>query len=229
MMKTIKKMGTSISKLDNTESSAESPQRQNSKGNIDLELIARTIGKRTAYFTIQILRDFNINLDKLDKARYEEILAMLHIDLRTAYTKTEVAEYGTFARCIAKEHYLDLNTSSGIYKFMNFEMKDLDVEQFHILLMDRSYELIDSLKISQDGVDDKSVDDRIIMREVLLNNASILAVCHNRPSGIVRPRKSDDELTMCIKNDCEILGIHFHDHIIVAGEKYYSYRDHGKL
>jgi len=220
-MKITKEMETPINELSNKENSTERPQGQN----LDLEILARIIGKKTAYFTVQILRDFNFNLDALDKARRDELLGMLYTDTRTAYNKTEVVEYGRFCE---PDYHPKLRSAVNIYDLMHPRMKDLDVEQYYILLIDREYRLIKYEKINQNKKTKKDVDIRVIMREVLVNNAPILAICHNRPNGSVCPSKSDDELTKSIKHSCEIMHIFFHDHVIISNENYYSYRDQTK-
>jgi len=73
-----------------------------------------------------------------------------------------------------------------------------------------------------------SVDVRIIMREAVLCNATILAACHNHPSGSIRPSQQDNALTQSLKKACEVMRIHFLDHVIVTDGAYYSYHEEGK-
>ena len=108
-------------------------------------------------------------------------------------------------------------------------MQDLATEEFHILLMNQNYRLIKSVKISQGGITETSADIRIMMREAVLNNATILAACHNHPSGRVTPIRADDELTQTIEKACQVMRIHFLDHVIVTDGAYYSYAECGKL
>lgn len=68
-----------------------------------------------------------------------------------------------------------------------------------------------------------------MMREAVLSNATILAAVHNHPSGCLTPSKCDDMLTMAIKKACEVMRIHFLDHVIVTDGAYYSYHEVGKL
>ena len=91
------------------------------------------------------------------------------------------------------------------------------------------YKLIKSVKISQGGITETSVDVRIIMREAVLSNATILAAVHNHPSGSLTPSRYDDELTKSIKCACEVMRIHFLDHVIVTDGAYYSYHEQGKI
>ena len=79
------------------------------------------------------------------------------------------------------------------------------------------------------GLTEVSVDVRIVMREAVLNNATIMAICHNHPSGSLHPSKYDDMLTQSVKKACEVMRIHLADHVIVTDGCYYSYSEQGKI
>ena len=123
----------------------------------------------------------------------------------------------------------DLCTATAIYNYMAPRMQDLQVEEAHVILMNQNFKLIKSLCISRGGITETAVDIRIIMKEAVLNNATILAFCHNHPSGNVHPSRYDDELTRSIKKACELMRIHFSDHVIVGDCQYFSYHEQGKL
>jgi DNA repair protein RadC len=111
---------------------------------------------------------------------------------------------------------------------MHPTMQDLDVEEFWILLMNQHYQLIKKVRISHGGITETAVDIRIIIREAVIANATILAVCHNHPSGSLSPSRADDELTKTIQKACELMRIYFMDHVIVTDGQYYSYHELGK-
>ena len=73
------------------------------------------------------------------------------------------------------------------------------------------------------------MDVRIIIKEAVLNNAIVLAFCHNHPSGNIHPSKYDDTLTQTLKKACDLMRIHFLDHVIVCDGNFYSYAERGKL
>ena len=123
----------------------------------------------------------------------------------------------------------DLSTATAIYNYMNPKMQDLQVEEGHVILLNQNYKLIKSVRISQGGITETSVDIRIIMKEAVVNNATIIVFCHNHPSGSICPSRVDDELTKSIKRACDMMRIHFCDHVIIGDCQYYSYREQGKL
>ena len=107
-------------------------------------------------------------------------------------------------------------------------MQDLDTEEFWLLLMNQNYQLIKKERIAHGGISEVSVDVRILIREAVLCNATILAVCHNHPSGSLKPSNADNDLTNTIQRACEVMRIKFLDHVIVTDGSYYSYHEEGK-
>lgn len=122
-----------------------------------------------------------------------------------------------------------LESATRIYNLVAPFMRDLEKEEFWVLLMNQNYRLLKRFCLSKGGYTEVMVDIRIIMREALLNNATVLAVCHNHPSGSLRPSKMDDQITQAIRNACETMRIHFYDHVIVTDGAYFSYHEQGRL
>lgn len=123
----------------------------------------------------------------------------------------------------------DLGSSLAIYNYMLPQMADLKVEQAHAIFMNQNFRLIKSVKLSQGGITETSVDIRILMREAVMSCATIMAFVHNHPSGNTQPSKADDVLTQQIAKACQIMRIFFMDHVIVADGSFYSYHDKGRL
>lgn len=123
----------------------------------------------------------------------------------------------------------DLGSSLAIYNYMLPQMADLKVEQAHAIFMNQNFRLIKSVKLSQGGITETSVDIRILMREAVMSGATIMAFVHNHPSGNTQPSKADDMLTQQIAKACQIMRIFFMDHVIVTDGSFYSYHDKGRL
>ena len=95
--------------------------------------------------------------------------------------------------------------------------------------LNQSFKLIKEECISHGGITETAVDIRIIIKDALLCNTTVLAVCHNHPSGSKRPSRQDDQLTDRIRKACELMRIYFLDHVIITDGSYYSYREEGRL
>ena len=123
----------------------------------------------------------------------------------------------------------ELGSSLAIYNYMLPQMADLKVEQAHAIFMNQNFRLIKSVKLSQGGITETSVDIRILMREAVMSGATIMAFVHNHPSGNTQPSKADDVLTQQIAKASQIMRIFFMDHVIVTDGSFYSYHDKGRL
>ena len=209
-------------------------QRMGADALTDAELLAILIGSGTQQYSAvdiakHVLGKFSNNLNTLGKARFDEILDTEGVGTQTACKIMAAVELGKRRQATTAELRPDMATATRIYNYMLPKMQDLATEEFHILLMNQNYRLVKSVKISQGGITETSVDIRVIMREAVLNNATILAACHNHPSGRVTPSRQDDELTQCIQKACQLMRIHFLDHVIVTDGAYYSYHEQGKI
>ena len=176
----------------------------------------------------RILADCNNNLNTLGKKGIIELCKYKGIGEAKAITILAACELGKRRQAETPEERPDLGTATKIYRHMHHLMQDLDVEEFWVLLLNQHYRLIKKVRISHGGITETAVDIRIIIREAVLANATILAVCHNHPSGNLTPSRADDELTKSIQKACEVMRIHFMDHVIVTDGQYYSYHELGK-
>ncbi len=197
------------------------------------ELLAILIGsgstKESAVDLMKrVLADSKNNLNTLGKMSIHELCQYNGIGEAKAITILAACELGKRRQMESPEERPDLGTATRLYNYMHPIMQDLDVEEFWVLLMNQHYRLIKKVRISHGGITETAVDIRIIMKEAVLANTTILAVCHNHPSGNLKPSRQDDELTKSIKRACELMHIHFLDHVIVTDGHYYSYHEQGK-
>ncbi|MCO6025674.1 DNA repair protein RadC [Prevotella cerevisiae] len=200
----------------------------------DAELLAILIGSGTVKESAvdlmkRLLNDCNNNLNTLGKKSVHELLAYKGIGNAKAITILAACELGKRRQEEKAEERQDLGSATAVYNYMHPRMQDLDIEEAWILLMNQNYKLIKAEAISHGGMTETAVDIRIILREALLNHATILGFCHNHPSNNATPSSADDRLTNRIKKACEIMRIYFMDHIIICDGRYYSYREMGRL
>ena len=200
----------------------------------DAELLAILVGsgstKEDAVSLMKrILADCNNNLNTLGKMTIRDLCQYNGVGEAKAITILAACELGKRRQMEKPEERPDLGTATLIYNHMHPLMQDFDVEEFWLLLMNQNYRLIKKTRIAHGGISEVSVDVRIIIREAVLANATIIAVCHNHPSGSLRPSQTDNALTTSIKNACELMRIRFLDHVIITDGAYYSYHEAGRV
>lgn len=178
---------------------------------------------------IRKIFDGSHSLRKASKRTLQELTSIKGIGEKKATAILAAFEIGKRLMEEKSEEREDLGSSISIYQHMLPYMIDLEHEEFWVLLMNQNFKLIKKVRMSVGGLTDCAVDVRMIIKEVVLNNATILSVCHNHPSCSPSPSKNDDLLTIQISKACEIMRIFFMDHVIITDGAFYSYHDKGRI
>jgi len=213
---------------------SERLQRMGAECLTDAELLALLIGSGTKRLTaVEVARNlldcYDNNLNSLGKAKISDLTAMEGIGRYTATRIAAAIELGKRRQATSRKEMTPIRSAVGIYKYMHPKMMDLDVEEAYALYMNQDFKLIKEVRIGRGGITCTTVDVRIIMREAVRCNATIIALVHNHPSGSLKPSREDDNLTDSIKKAAEVMNILLSDHVIVTDGHYFSYRESGRL
>ena len=104
------------------------------------------------------------------------------------------------------------------------------VEEFKLLLLNRSNSVLGIMEISKGGISGTVTDIRVILQAAIKANASGIIAGHNHPSGNINPSESDSKLTQKIKEAGQLMDIQLLDHLIITPENnYYSFADNGLI
>lgn len=224
----------SIKDWDEADMPREKLERLGAEALSNAELLAILIGSGSAEESAvdlmkRVLNGCKNNLNTLGKRTINELCAYKGIGPAKAITILAACELGKRRQLEKAEERENLNSASAIYEHMHPIMQDLDVEEAWILLMNQNFKLIKKIRISHGGFSETAVDVRVIMKNALLSNATVLALCHNHPSNNIRPSNDDDHITKRIKDACQLMRVFFLDHLIITDGKYYSYSEEGRL
>ena len=177
----------------------------------------------------RILKDCDNNLGTLGRKSISELSQYNGIGEAKAISILAACELGKRREHEDKLERLDLSTPDSIYAHLLPKIRDLDVEEAYVVLMNNNYKHIKTVRLSHGGITETAVDVRLIIKEAVLCNATVVAIAHNHPSGNIQPSGNDDHITQQVKRACDAMRLHFLDHIIVTDGAYYSYRESGKL
>lgn len=177
----------------------------------------------------RVLSDCHNNLNMLGKMTISQLCNYNGVGEAKAITLLAACELGKRRQMEAPEERPDLGTATRIYNYMHPLLQDLDVEEFWLLLMNQNYKLIRKMRMAHGGITEVSVDIRVIIREAVLANATIIAVCHNHPSGNLRPSKADQDITDSLRQACGLMRLHLLDHVIITDGAYFSFHESGRL
>ena len=198
------------------------------------ELLAILIGSgNTEDSAVELMRkvlaDYHNNLAELGKASIDELCRFKGIGPAKAITILAASELGKRRKEEGVEERKAIASSKDVYECFYPLMCDLPTEECWVLLLNQASKVIDKVKISAGGLTATAVDVRCILREALLKRASSMALCHNHPSGSIRPSREDDLLTRQVNQAAECMNIRLVDHIILTDGAFYSYADEGRI
>lgn len=122
-----------------------------------------------------------------------------------------------------------INKSGDIAEYLRANFEFLQQEIFVVVFLNRGNKVMHHQIVSEGGLTGTVADPRVILKKALEHNATSLILCHNHPSGSLRPSRADEILTQKIKQAAMLLDIQLMDHIIVSSEGYFSFADEGMM
>ena len=122
-----------------------------------------------------------------------------------------------------------VTSSSSVARYLQARFRDLPHEIFAVVFLNRANKIIHFEIVSSGGITGTVADPRIILKKALEEEAVSLILCHNHPSGSLRPSRADEELTLKIKEASRFFDIKVLDHVIVSSEGYFSFADEGLI
>lgn len=198
------------------------------------ELLAILIGSGTTKKSaVELMRDVmdscGNRLSRLSQLSLEELTAFNGIGPAKAITLKAAAEMARRRTLETSDDLVSISNAEETYKIMYPIMRDLPHEEFWVLLLNNSSKLLKKVKMSSGGLSATAIDIRLVLKEALLANATHFIVCHNHPSGSLRPSSDDIHITRSLNEAAKLLKIHLIDHVIITDGKYYSFYEEGKL
>jgi DNA repair protein RadC len=193
-------------------------------------LINRGIKNKTAVdLAKEILRLGKNNLNELGKLSAQELMKIKGIGEAKAITIAASMELGRRIQACSSLEKLIIRDSSEIAGYLRATLKDHRNEVFGVVFLNRANKINHFEIISQGGITGTVADPRIILKRALEERAVSIILCHNHPSGNLKPSRADEELTLKIKEASKYFDIKLLDHIIVSDEGYTSFADEGIL
>ncbi len=208
----------------------EKLMQKGNKALTDAELLGILIGsgtrKMSAVTLAQlILKHHDNDLDVLAKRSVKELQQFKGIGEAKAIkivSAMELSRRREGFTSLPKPRFYD---STGIYHFMKPELADKTTEEFWVVLLNRANRLIKKQFISSGGLTSTLADPKVVFKAAVEYGATSMVLLHNHPSGNPDPSKKDIELTKRLIEGGQTLDIDILDHIIIAGNTYFSFVD----
>ncbi len=177
-----------------------------------------------------LLNALNNSLHKLGKLSVKEILQLKIKGIGPAKAISIVAamELGIRRESSEKKQVV-VTQSRDIAGFLKAQLQYKKHEVFAVIFLNRANKINHYEIISEGGITGTVADPRIILKRALEHDAVNLILCHNHPSGSIKPSHADEMLTQKIVEAAGFMDIKVLDHIIVSDEGYFSFADEGLL
>jgi len=197
------------------------------------ELLAILIGSGTQKKSaLQLSRELFVmadnNLNILSRKSIEELQKLQGIGKAKAVAIAAAFELGR-RREMAEAEKNIIKSSADIAGYFQAFLKDRHAELFLVAYLNRANRLIRIEIISEGGLTGTIADPRIILKKAIDLRAVNMVLCHNHPSGNLKPSKADEDLTQKIIHGAAFIDIQVLDHIIVSHQGYFSFADEGLI
>jgi DNA repair protein RadC len=169
------------------------------------------------------------DLNELGKLSTRELMKIKGIGEAKAVTITAALELGRRRQGSESLGKTVINSSREVAGYLKSTLKDYRHEVFGVIFLNRANRVRHFEIVSEGGITATVADPRIVLRKALEEDAVSIILCHNHPSGSLRPSRADEELTHKIKEAVKYFDIRLVDHIIVSENGYYSFADEGIL
>ncbi len=200
----------------------------------DAELIAILIGSGTAHQSAvdvskKVMQQVGHQLHELAKLSIKDLMKVKGIGEAKAVSIVAALELGRRRKEFEVSEKPKISSSKDAYSQLSGDLIGLPHEEFWVLLLNRAHRVTKKKRISEGGVSGTVADPKIIFKLALEELASGIIVAHNHPSGNLMASQSDIDLTKKLKEAGKFLEIQLLDHLIICGQKYFSFADEGMM
>jgi DNA repair protein RadC len=151
----------------------------------------------------------------LGLAKASQLRACFEI-ARRVYTKSELIEEN-------KEK--GLTTAKKVYEFIRSKISNYAKEHFVVLSFDARNKFLGVDTVSVGTLDASLIHPRETFDTAIRRHAAYIIVAHNHPSGNAEPSEDDLVITKRLMEASKIMGIEINDHIIVAKNSFFSFKE----
>lgn len=197
----------------------------------DAELLAILIGsgsrnESAVALSQRILANVG-GLNSLAKLSIDQLMKFKGIGEAKAVTIIAALELCARRRSEKAVEMPKITSSKKAFELMQPIIGDLSHEEFWVLFLNNSNNVISKAQLSKGGIGSTIVDVRLVFKLAFEKCATALILCHNHPSGSLIPSDADKQITRKIREAGSKLDVKVLDHLIITETKYYSFVDEG--
>lgn len=184
--------------------------------------------KDTNEMAHRLLEKFG-TLESLFDASPEELMRKGDVTRNTAVFLSMIPELARRYMIIKQGKKPILDSSSKAGEFVKSLFIGKNYEAFYVCCLNSQNQLNYAALVHEGTINEAPVYPRLIVETALRYQASSVILAHNHPGGSQRPSGADIEVTRKICDALKTISITVIDHMIAAGDSYYSFAENGLL
>lgn len=177
----------------------------------------------------RLLSSSNNSLNELSEKTLLELSETKGIGQAKAMALLTAFEIGRRIRAEKVEEKPVIKSSLDVVNLMQNKIAYLDHEELWVIYLNQSSRILGVAQINKGGIASTEVDVRIVLQQAVVKKSTQIILCHNHPSGSIRPSKADIQLTEKTRKAANLLDVMLVDHIIIHRERYFSFVEEGML
>jgi DNA repair protein RadC len=177
----------------------------------------------------ELMQSVKNNLNELGRLDFHDLLKIKGIGNVKALIILAALELGRRRHITGALEKPVVRDSHQVAGYLRVMLQDQCREVFAVLFLNQANRVNHFEVISQGGITGTVADPRLILKKALDHHAVNIILCHNHPSGNLKPSKADEELTHKIREAARFFDIKVIDHIIVSNGGYFSFADEGLI
>ena len=122
-----------------------------------------------------------------------------------------------------------MRSSEEVMEYLKHNLRDKTREIFMVIYLNGRNQILQMEELFEGTLTTSAVYPREVVKRALDHAAAALVFVHNHPSGNLKPSQDDITITKKLKEAVEAIDVSVHDHLIIAGNKVYSFADHGLI
>ena len=169
------------------------------------------------------------NLNEISEMSVTELAEIKGIGLAKAAQIMASFEIGKRMAAEKNGSNISFRCSEEVANYYIPLLKDLKNEQFRLVMLNIKNRIIREVMISQGSLTSSIVHPREVLKIAIKASAASVIFLHNHPSGDPEPSIDDIEITNRLCKSCSIIGINVLDHLIIAENGYFSFKQKNML
>lgn len=184
---------------------------------IDVKPLAKELIKKFGSIKQVLDADFDDLLNTPGLSRHSAIFLVFLREMAAYYSYLDIKDSKS------------LSSPEAVVDYLIAVLSGEKIEKFYVVLLDSGNKVIECKEIESGTVNKSVIFPRKIAEAALSNKASAVIIAHNHPGGTLKPSQNDIDATNAVKAALQTIDVAILDHIIVSGNKYFSFKEYNLI